>query len=155
MTSKIYKNLKKNGITISNPTSPQGSYVPWLITGKYIYLSGQIPIINNELKYKGTVPNEVSTEEAIDAARICAINLLNQLNSACNDNLDLVSRLIKITGYVASSGIFYDHPKIINGASDFFKSIFEENGTHARAAIGCSSLPLGAPVEVEAIFEQK
>ncbi len=155
MTSKIYRNLDKNGITISRPTSPQGSYVPWLITGKYIYLSGQIPIIDNKLKYKGIVPNEVSVNEAIDAAKICAINLLNQLSAACNNNLDLISRLIKVTGYVASANNFSDHPKIINGASDLFKKIFEENGTHTRAAIGCSSLPLGAPVEVEAIFEQK
>ena len=101
------------------------------------------------------MPNEVSVNEAIDAAKICAINLLNQLSAACNNNLDLISRLIKVTGYVASANNFSDHPKIINGASDLFKKIFEENGTHTRAAIGCSSLPLGAPVEVEAIFEQK
>ena len=153
MNSKIYSNLDKLGIKLSRPASPQGSYVPWVNTGNLIYLSGQVPLINGELKYNGTVPDEVSIDEAIDAAKICAINLINQLDSACNNDLTIVKKLIKVTGYVASTNFFKDHPKIINGASDLFKAIFEEKGNHARAAVGCSSLPLGSPVEVEAIFE--
>ncbi len=155
MKSNVYNNLDINGIKISKPPSPQGSYVPWLISGNFVYLSGQIPIVDGYLKYKGSVPNKVTIDQAIDAARICAINLLNQLNVACENDLNKIKRIIKLTGYVASSENFQEHPKVINGASDLFKSIFKENGNHTRAAIGCSSLPLGAPVEVDAIFEIK
>ncbi len=155
MKSNIYDNLEKNGIKISKPPTPQGSYVPWIITGKYIYLSGQIPIINGELQFKGTVPNEVPVDKAIDAAKVCAINLISQANAACNGDLSKIKRIVKVTGYVACSVNFEQHPTIINGASDLFKSIFDENGSHTRAAIGCASLPLGSPVEVEAIFEKK
>ncbi|PPR76448.1 MAG: hypothetical protein CFH01_01920 [Alphaproteobacteria bacterium MarineAlpha2_Bin1] len=155
MKSKIYINLDKNGIKISKPPSPQGSYVPWIISGNYIYLSGQIPLVDGKLQYKGTVPNEVSIDKAVDAARICAINLINQLNEACDGDLDKIKKIVKVTGYVACSESFIHQPTIINGASDLFKTIFGENGIHVRAAIGCSSLPLGSPVEVEAIFEKK
>ncbi len=153
MKADIYKNIENLGIKFSDPPSPQGSYSPWVITGKYVYLSGQIPIVEDRLRYKGTVPNEISILEATDAAKICAINLLNQLHIACKGDLKIVKKLVKVTGYVASNKSFSEHPAVINGASDLFKSVFEEKGKHARAAIGCSSLPLGAPVEVEALFE--
>ena len=105
--------------------------------------------------YSGKISEDISIEDGQKAARICGLNLLSQLNQACDQSLNRVSRVIKIGGFVNSTSIFKEHALVINGVSNLMVEVFQDRGKHARAAIGCSSLPLGASVEVEAIFEIK
>ena len=145
--------IKEIGVMLPEPPNPQGSYVPWIISGNLVFLAGQIPIVNGDLIYKGKVPSEVSISKATDAARICAINLLSQLRLACNGELDRVKQIVKIGGFVACESNFHKHPEIINGASDLFEKVFLTKAKHSRFAVGASSLPLNAPVEIDGVFE--
>lgn len=153
MMHSIDKQLEKIGLQLPTPPPPQGHYLPWVISGNLVFLAGQIALVDGKLKHPGSVPSQVSMNEAQESARICAINLLAQLRSACNSELDRVTRIVKLGGFVACDSSFFDHPKVINGASELFASVFEERATHARYAVGAPSLPLGASVEVDAIVE--
>ena len=130
-----------------------GSYVASKISGNLIYISGQVPFKSDGKLITGKVGRELNLEEAQNAAKLCALNLLAQLKKACGGNLDKVKGCIKITGYVNSIDNFTEQPKVINGASDLISKVFEEIGKHTRAAVSVNSLPLGVPVEVDAIFE--
>jgi enamine deaminase RidA (YjgF/YER057c/UK114 family) len=123
------------------------------ISGNLIYISGQVPFKSDGKLITGKVGKELNLEEAQNAAKLCALNLLAQLKKACGGNLDKVKGCIKITGYVNSIDNFTEQPKVINGASDLISKVFEEIGKHTRAAVSVNSLPLGVPVEVDAIFE--
>tara|TARA_B100000686_G_C16645187_1_gene892376 strand:+ start:195 stop:662 length:468 start_codon:yes stop_codon:yes gene_type:complete len=147
------KRLKEIGVILPEPPNPQGSYVPWVISGNLVYLAGQIPLVNGKLMYKGKVPTEVSFPNAVEAAKICAINLVSQLRVACNGELDRVKQIVKIGGFIACDSTFHKHPEVINGASDFFQKVFQANSKHSRFAVGAPSLPLNAPVEIDGIFE--
>ena len=153
MIHTIDDQLKKIGLDLPVPPPPQGHYVPWVISGNLVFLAGQIALVDGALRYAGSVPNQVSLNDAKESARLCAINLLAQLRSACNGELDRVSRILKLGGFVACDSSFLEHPKVINGASELFASVFEEKAAHARYAVGTTSLPLGASVEVDAIVE--
>ncbi len=154
MKNNTNQKLIELQINLPTPPQAQGSYVPWVISNNLVFISGQIPIDNNGKLYKkGIVPTQVSVNEAIESAKLCAINILAHLKVACNNDLDRVSKVIKLGGFVACNNSFTEHPKIINGASDLFVSVFGDKAKHARFAIGASSLPLEAPVEVDAIFE--
>lgn len=153
MTGMISKRLEKLGIILPPAPAAQGNYVPYAITGNLVFLAGQIALVDGELQYAGRVPDTVSLEDAQDCARLCAINLITQLNAACNDDLERVVRCVKLGGFVACDPSFTDHPKVINGASDLMASVFAERAAHARFAVGAQSLPLGASVEVDAVFE--
>ena len=144
-------NLKKLNITLPKAPDPVGAYVASKIVGNLVFISGQLPLDSGKL-IKGKIGKELSLEQGQNAAKFCALNLLAQLRKICG-NLDKVKGCIKITGYVNSTDSFTDQPKIINGASDLISNIFEDNGKHTRAAISANSLPLGASVEVEGIFE--
>ena len=146
-------NLKKMNIQLPKPPSPVGSYVASKISGNLIYISGQVPFKSDGKLITGKVGKELNLEEAQNAAKLCALNLLAQLKKACGGNLDKVKGCIKITGYVNSIDNFTEQPKVINGASDLISKVFEEIGKHTRAAVSVNSLPLGVPVEVDAIFE--
>ena len=146
-------NLKKMNIQLPEPPSPVGAYVASKISGNLIYISGQIPFKSDGKLITGKVGGELNLEEAQNAAKLCALNLLAQLKKACDGNLDKVKGCIKITGYVNSVDNFTEQPKVINGASDLISNVFGEIGKHARAAVSVNSLPLGVPVEVDAIFE--
>ena len=130
-----------------------GSYVASKISGNLIYISGQVPFKSDGKLITGKVGRELNLEEAQNAAKLCALNLLAQLKKACGGNLDKVKGCIKITGYVNSIDNFTEQPKVINGASDLISKVFGEIGKHTRAAVSVNSLPLGVPVEVDAIFE--
>ena len=153
MTTDINKRLEELNITIEDPSAPAGSYVPYIISNNFVFISGQLPFINGELTVKGKIGDNVSVEEGIEMAEACAKALLSQLKAACNGDLNKVKRVVKLGGFVASSPDFTDQPKIINGASDLFVKIFEEKGKHARFAVGASALPRNVPVEIEGIFE--
>ena len=153
MTIDINKRLEKLDIKIDEPSTPAGSYVPYVISNNLVFISGQLPFINGELTVKGKIGDTVSVEEGIEMAKACAMALLSQLKAACNGDLNKVKKVVKLGGFVASTPDFTDQPKIVNGASDLFVKIFGERGKHARFAVGAPALPRNVPVEIEGIFE--
>ena len=150
--SQINQKLNELGIKIPEPAVPIANYVGFVVSGKNIFISGQLPIENGELKYIGKVGANISVEDAKKAAKICAINILSQLKFACG-NLEKVTKCIKLGVFVNSAEDFIDHPAIANGASDLMVEVFGNKGKHTRSAVGSSSLPCGVSVEVDAIFE--
>jgi enamine deaminase RidA (YjgF/YER057c/UK114 family) len=153
MTDKIAARLEKLGIVLPPAPAAQGNYVPYVVTGNLVFLAGQIALVDGTLQYPGRVPDTVTLEEAQDCARLCAINLITQVNAACNGDLERVVRCVKLGGFVACDPSFTDHPKVINGASDLIAAVFADKAAHARFAVGAPSLPLGASVEIDAVFE--
>jgi enamine deaminase RidA (YjgF/YER057c/UK114 family) len=147
--------LKEHRISIPAAASPVGNYVAWVRTGNLVFVSGQIPLVGGELTCKGRVGETVSLEEAQKAARTCALNLVAQVKAACEGDLDRVTRVVKICGFVNSTADFVQQANVLNGASDLMVQVFGEAGKHARAAVSCPTLPLGAAVEVDAVFEVK
>ena len=148
-------NLKKNNINLPSAANPVGSYVATKISGKYLFISGQISIDKNGDLIKGKIGKDLSTDEGYKAAERCAINIISQAKKACDNNLNKIKSCVKLTGYVNSTDDFIEQPKVINGASDLIASVFESAGMHTRAAVSTNSLPLGVSVEVDAIFELK
>ena len=147
------ENLEKNNIILPKAADPVGSYVASKISGKLIFISGQISIDENGVLIKGKLGNELDVEAGYNAAKRCALSIVAQVKKICNDDLEKVKSCIKLTGYVNSTNDFTDQPKVINGASDLIASIFGDAGMHTRAAVSSNSLPLGVSVEVDAIFE--
>ena len=151
----IEERIKSLNISIPNAPSPVGAYVAYKIINNIVYISGQLPIDINGKINKGKVGSDLTTEQGQIAAKLCCINLIAQLKTACNGDLNKVKNCIKITGYVNSTDTFVDQPKVINPVSELLVKIFGEFGKHTRAAVSVNSLPLGASVEVDAIFEVK
>ncbi len=153
MAGKIEARLKELHITLPTPPAPVASYVPYVISGKLVFVSGQVTVAADGLKYIGTVGRDLTVEDGKAAARLCAINVLAQAKAAMEGDLDRIRRCVKATVFVNAVPGFTRHPEIANGASDLFVEIFGEAGRHARAAVGAGSLPLNVAVEVEAVFE--
>ena len=147
------ENIKKFKLNLPKAADPVGSYVATKISGKYIYISGQISIDENGNLIKGKLGKELSVENGYEAAKRCALNIISQLKKTCNNDLSKVKSCIKITGYINSTENFIEQPKVINGASDLISKIFETGGAHSRVAVSANSLPLGVAIEVDAIFE--
>ena len=147
----IEEKLASLGIKLPDPPTPAGSYVPVIKTGNLLFISGQIPMENGKVIFTGKVSDE-NIETAQKSAKMCAINLLAQIKREIG-NLDKVTKIIKLSGFVNSVSEFSQQPKVINPASDLFFEIFGENGKHARVAVGVSSLPLGSMTEIDAIVE--
>jgi enamine deaminase RidA (YjgF/YER057c/UK114 family) len=152
MANKIEQRLAELGITLPAPGSPAGSYVPYVIVGDIVYMSGQVTRVDGKMKYAGKVGKDLTVEQGEAAARTCALNLLSQLKVACEGDLDRVARCVRLSGYVNCGPDFVEQPKVINGASDLMMDVFGERGKHARTAVGVASLPLDSATEVEAIF---
>ena len=148
-------NIKKLNIILPEAKAPAGNYVATKITGKMLFVSGQISIDENGELIKGKVGKELDTEAGYNAAKRCALSIVTQVKKACDNDLSKVKSCIKLTGFVNSTENFTEQPKVINGASDLIASIFDEAGMHTRAAVSTNSLPLGVSVEVDAIFELK
>jgi enamine deaminase RidA (YjgF/YER057c/UK114 family) len=148
----IEDRLRNLGYDLPSVPRPAGSYVPATRAGSLLFTAGQIPFKEGKLPYTGKVGQDVSVEEAKEAARLCAFNALAAINAEVG-SLNSVSRIVKITGYVASAPGFNDQPEVMNGASDLIGELFGEKGLHARSAVGVAELPLNAPVEVEFIVE--
>ena len=139
-------------IDISKPPKAIGSYVAFKKVGKLVFISGQVSFKNEKL-IKGKLGFDLTLEQGQEAAKNCAINIFSQIKAACDGDLGKVKNCIKITGFVNSVDSFIDQPKVINGASELIVEILEDSGKHSRAAVSVNSLPLGAAVEIEAIFE--
>tara|TARA_Y100001960_G_scaffold251846_1_gene268787 strand:- start:16 stop:477 length:462 start_codon:yes stop_codon:yes gene_type:complete len=146
-------NLKELNIDLPKAADPVGSYVATKITGKLLYISGQISMNENGELIKGKLGKELNTEDGYNAAKRCALNIIAQAKKACSNDLSKIKSCIKLTGFVNSTDEFIDQPKVINGASDLIVSVFGNYGMHTRAAVSTNSLPLGVAVEVDAIFE--
>lgn len=151
MGGKFEENLKELGVTLPNAPTPAANYVPAVRVGDILYVSGQISQDENGL-IKGKLGADLEVPAGAKAARTCAINLLAQVRAACDGDLDRLVRVVKLTGFVNSAPDFTDHPKVINGASDFLVEALGEAGRHARSAVG-TMLPLGVAVEIEGIFQ--
>jgi enamine deaminase RidA (YjgF/YER057c/UK114 family) len=149
----IENKLKELKIQIPEAPAPVGAYVAFKIIGNLLYISGQLPIGPNGEMIKGKIGKDLSLEDGQKASRYCAINILSQVKKSLNGDLAKVKNCIKITGFVNSTEDFKDQPKVINPASEILSSIFSEKGKHTRAAVSTNSLPLGAAVEIDAIFE--
>ena len=145
--------IKEQKIELPEAKAPVGSYVATKVSGKLLYVSGQISMNSNGELIKGKVGKDLTTEEAYKAAERCGLSIVAQVKKACEDDLSKVKSCIKLTGFVNSTDDFTEQPKVINGASDLIASIFGEAGMHTRAAVSTNSLPLGVAVEVDAIFE--
>ena len=145
--------IKELKIELPEAKAPVGSYVATKVSGKLLYVSGQISMTSNGELIKGKVGKDLTTEEAYKAAERCGLSIVAQVKKACEDDLSKVKSCIKLTGFVNSTDDFTEQPKVINGASDLIASIFGEAGMHTRAAVSTNSLPLGVSVEVDAIFE--
>jgi len=149
----IEERLAELGLVLPETPKPAGAYVPAASAGDLLFVSGQLPLVQGRLRWKGRVGEEVSLEEAKEAAGTAAVNGLSVIKSMVS--LDEVVRIVKLTGYVASAPDFFDQPQVINGASELLEQVFGRAGRHARAAVGVSALPLGAPVEIEMIVQVK
>ncbi|MDT0266974.1 RidA family protein [Streptomyces sp. DSM 44915] len=146
--SGVEERLAELGLTLPDVVPPVAAYVPAVVTGRYVYTSGQVPLVAGELPVAGKVGAEVTPEQAKDLARVCALNALAAVKSVVGD-LDRVARVVKVLGFVASAPGFTGQPQVINGASELLGEVFGERGRHARSAVGVAVLPLDAPVEVE------
>ena len=145
--------LKELKIILPNAPDPVGAYVAFKKINNLLFISGQLPITSNGNIIKGKLGKDLNLEEGQEASRLCVLNILAQVNKALSGDLDKVKNCAKITGYVNSADTFIDQPKVINPASDMLSNVFGAVGKHTRAAISANSLPLGAAVEIDAIFE--
>ena len=147
------KKIQELDIILPKAADPVGSYVATKISGKLLFISGQISIDENGKLIKGKIGKDLTADEGYNAAKRCALSIVSQVKKACDNDYSKVKSCIKLTGFVNSTEDFIDQPKVINGASDLIASIFDKAGMHARAAVSTNSLPLGVSVEVDAIFE--
>lgn len=152
--SDLEKKLKELGLSIPEAPMPVAAYVPGVKIGDFIYTSGQIPLVNGEVKYKGKVGLDVSADKAYEAAKICALNCLGVVKSLIDD-LDQIEQIVKVVGFVNSAPDFTSQPQVVNGASELFGKLFGDKGAHARSAVGVNSLPLDSTCEVEIVVKLK
>ncbi len=153
MAGNTERTMRDLGIELPEAAAPVANYVPYVIAGGLLFISGQVPIHNGKLMFAGKVGADIFVPEAQMAARQSALNVLAQAKVALGGDLDRIVSIVKLGGFVNSTADFTEHPKVINGASDVMVEIFDEKGKHARFAIGVASLPLNASVEVDAILE--
>ena len=147
--------IKELKINLPDAKAPVGNYVATKVSGKMLFVSGQISIDETGQLIKGKVGKDLDTEAGYNAAKRCALSIIAQVKKACNNDLSKVKSCVKLTGFVNSTDEFIDQPKVLNGASDLIASVFGDAGIHTRAAVSTNSLPLGVSVEVDAIFELK
>lgn len=150
----IADRMNELGIELPRAPAPVGAYVPYVISGSLMFISGQVPIRDGAMIHEGKVPLDVTVEQGQECAALCFLNAIAQAKAALGD-LDQVERIVRMTGYVAVAADFTDQPLVVNGASNLAVDIFGDQGRHARVAVGVAELPLGAPVELEVILEVK
>jgi|TARA_Y100000992_G_scaffold287951_1_gene241219 enamine deaminase RidA (YjgF/YER057c/UK114 family) len=149
----IEDKIKQLNIKLPEAKPPVGNYVATKISGKMLFVSGQISIDENGQLIKGKVGKDLDNDSGYNAAKRCALSIIAQVKKFCDNDLSKVKSCVKLTGFVNSTDEFTDQPKVINGASDLIVSVFGDLGMHTRAAVSTNSLPLGVAVEVDAIFE--
>ena len=149
----ISEKLKQLNIELPKAPDPIGAYVAFKKIGNLLYISGQLPIGTDGKIIKGKIGKDLTLKDGEKASKLCVINILAQASKAMNGDLNQIKNCIKITGFVNSSDNFFDQPKVINPASETLSFVLGDKGKHTRAAISANSLPLGAAVEIDAIFE--
>jgi len=154
MSSEIDARLETLGITIPDSAAPAANYLPWVRDGDLLYISGQLPFKDGKIAAEGHLGEKLTVEEGQYAAKWCAVNILAQVKAAVG-SLDKIEQVIKLGAFVSCAPSFKQHPQVVNGASDFMVDVLGDKGRHARAAVGMSSLPLDAAVEIEAIIRVK
>jgi enamine deaminase RidA (YjgF/YER057c/UK114 family) len=150
--TRIDRKLSELNIVLPAPVAPVATYVPFVVAGPLVFISGQVSFSNGAL-IKGRLGADLNIERGQEAARACGLNLLAHLKSACGGDLDRVRRVVKLGAFVCSTPDFVDQPKVANGCSDLMVAVFGDAGRHARAAVGAPALPLGAAVEIDGVFE--
>ncbi len=151
MSGRIAARLRDLGIELAEPPAPVAAYVPFVITGNLIFVSGQVSAVPSGQRYAGKVGLDLTVEQGHQAARLCGLNILAQLRAALDGDLDRVKRIVKLTGFVNCADGFTQQPQVVNGASELMVDVFGDDGRHARAALGANALPLGMAVEVDAV----
>ena len=149
------ENIKQLGIEIPDMPSALANYVPFKISDNIVYVSGQAPVKNGDLIYKGKVGVDLSINDGIKAAELCCINIISALRTSISGDWNRLDSFLKLGGFVNCNDNFYDQPKIINGASDLLVNIFGDQGRHARFAVGSNALPMNISVEIDAIIKIK
>ena len=149
------ENIMQLGINIPDMPAPLANYVPYKVSDNVVYVSGQGPVLNGDLVYKGKVNEDISIEDGIKAAELCCINIIAALKKSINGDWNRLDGFLKLGGFVNCKDNFYDQPKIINGASDLLVKIFGDQGRHARFAVGSNALPMNISVEIDAIIKIK
>jgi len=150
----IERKLEEMGYPLPETPKPVAAYIPAIQSNEFVFTSGQIPVQNGDIKFKGKVGQVISVEEGYEAAKICAINALSAIKSVIGD-LDKIEQIVKVVGFVNSANDFTQQPAVINGASEFLKEVFGNKGAHSRSAVGVAQLPLGVSVELEMIVKIK
>lgn len=153
MTGEVEARLKDAGIELPPAPAPAANYVPFVVTGNQVFVSGQVPFVGSERHFIGKVGDVYDLEDAQKAARVVALNIVAQVKAACDGDLDRVVRCVKLGGFVNCTPDFLQHPQVINGASDLMVEVFGDKGRHARFAVGAPSLPFNVAVEIDAVFE--
>lgn len=153
--SDIQSRLNDLGIVLPEAAAPAANYVPFVVSGRTVYISGQLPMKDGAITCTGQVGDTVTPEDATEAARLCAINIIAQAKQAAGGDLENVSQILKLGGFVSCVTGFGGQPAIINGASNLMVDVFADRGRHARFAVGTNALPFDASVEIEAIIELK
>jgi enamine deaminase RidA (YjgF/YER057c/UK114 family) len=154
MADTIEERLAALNLELPSPAAPVANYAPFMINGPRLYISGQMPVGPDGIAFKGHVGSDLDVDQARQAARLCAINVLAQAKAALGD-LERIEQCLKLGGFISCTPEFIDHPQVVNGASDLIVEVLGEKGRHSRLAVGVSSLPLNAAVEVEALFAVK
>ena len=149
------ENIKQLGIEIPDMPAALANYVPFKVSDSIVYVSGQAPVKNGELIYKGKVGEDITLDDGIKAAELCCVNIISALKKSINGDWNRLDSFLKLGGFVNCNNNFYDQPKIINGASDLLVKIFGDQGKHARFAVGSNSLPMNISVEIDAIIKIK
>ena len=153
MAGQIEARLKELGIELPEAASPAANYIPFVVTGKLVFISGQITLLNGKIIHQGRIGDGLTVDDGYQAARLCGLNLLAQLKVAAGGDLDNVSRAVKLGGFVNSVPTFTDQPEVINGASDLMVEVFGDSGKHARFAVSAGALPRNVSVEIDGVFE--
>ena len=153
MSGPITTRMAELGIELPEPAAPAANYIPFVVTGNLVFVSGQVTVWNGELRHIGRLGDNIDINEGYQAARLCGLNLIAQAKAAALGDLNKIKRVVKLGGFVNSTADFTDQPKVINGASDLMAEVFGEPGKHARFAVGAPTLPLGVAVEVDGVFE--
>jgi enamine deaminase RidA (YjgF/YER057c/UK114 family) len=153
MAGQIEARLKELGIELPEAASPAANYIPFVVAGKLVFISGQITLLNGKIIHQGRIGDDLTVDDGYQAARLCGLNLLAQLKVAAGGDLDNVSRVVKLGGFVNSVPTFTDQPEVINGASDLMVEVFGDSGKHARFAVSTGALPRNVSVEIDGVFE--
>ncbi|HZD24632.1 MAG TPA: RidA family protein [Alphaproteobacteria bacterium] len=153
MPGEIDARLRDAGLTLPEAPAPAANYVPYVVAGNLVHVSGQVPFVGGERQFVGKLGREFTVEQGQEAARVVALNIVAQVKAACGGDLDRVRRCVKLGGFVNCVPEFEQQPQVINGASDLMVAIFGDKGRHARFAVGAPSLPFDVAVEIDAVFE--